>query len=132
MLALSFLYISKLFMPPDSTDRLLTAPVKAARISKKHSHLVSYQEPVRRLFRLPGPLGPLGTLGPPGPLGPLRLLGPLGPPGPLGPLGPPGPLRPLRPLRQLGLLVLPGQLRQLKFENLKIKYINALVFTASQ
>jgi hypothetical protein len=67
-------------MPPDSTDRLLIAPVRAARISRRHSHSVSCQEPVRSV---PGPYGPSGTLGP------------LGPPGPLG---------------QLGLLVLLGRL----------------------
>ncbi len=80
--------ISKLFMPPDSTDRLLTAPVKAIRISRRHSHSASCQEPVRRSLGPPGPPGPLGPPGPPGP------------PGPLGPPGPPG---------QLGLSVLPGQ-----------------------
>ena len=37
-------YISKLFMPPDSTDRLLAAPVKAARCSRRYSHSASYQE----------------------------------------------------------------------------------------
>ena len=73
-------------MPPDSTDRFLTAPVRTARISRRHSHSASCQEPVRR------------SLGPPGPPGPL---GPPGPSGPLGPSGPPGPL---------GQLVLSGQL----------------------
>ena len=75
-------------MPPNSTNRLLTAPIRATRISRRHSHLVSCQEPIRSVPRL---YRPLGTLGP---------LGPLGPPGPLGPLGPPG---------QLGLLVLLGR-----------------------
>jgi len=55
-------------MPPDSTDRLLTAPVRAARISRRHSHSASCQEPVRRP---PGPHGPHGPPGPPGPPGPL-------------------------------------------------------------
>ena len=51
-------------MPPDSTGRFLTAPVRAVRSSRRHSHLVSCQEPVRR------PPGPLGTSGASGPLGP--------------------------------------------------------------
>jgi hypothetical protein len=65
-------------MPPDSTDRLLTAPVRAVRISRRPSYSVSCQEPVRSV---PGPyglLGPLGPLGPPGQLGLLVLLGQLG------------------------------------------------------
>ena len=37
-------------MPPDSTDRFLTAPVRAARSSRRHSHSVSCQEPVRSLY----------------------------------------------------------------------------------
>ena len=64
-------------MPPDSTDRFLTAPIRAVRSSRRHSHLVSCQEPVRRP---PGPLGTLGALGAlglSGPSGPLRPLGPL-------------------------------------------------------
>jgi hypothetical protein len=59
-------------MPPDSTNRLLTAPVRAARISRRHSHSVSCQEPVRSV---PGPHGPSGTPGPPGPPGPPGQLG---------------------------------------------------------
>ena len=62
-------------MPPDSTNRLLTAPVRAARISRRHLHSASYQEPIRRSLGPPGPLGPLVPLGP---LGPLGLLGQLG------------------------------------------------------
>ena len=69
-------------MPPDSPDRFLIAPVRAVRSSRRHLHLVSCQEPVRR------PLGPHGLYRPPGSL---RSPGPLGPPGPPGPLGPPGP-----------------------------------------
>ena len=64
-------------MPPNSTNRFLTAPVRTARISRRHSHSASCQEPIRRS------LGPPGPPGPPGPLGPL---GPSGPPGPLGQL----------------------------------------------
>jgi len=64
-------------MPPDSTDRFLTAPVRAARSSRRHSHSASCQEPVRR------PPGPLGPPGPPGLPGPLGQLGPLGQSGPL-------------------------------------------------
>ena len=63
-----------MFIPPNSTDRFLTAPIRTARISRRHLHSVSCQEPVRRS---------LGPLGPPGPLGPL---GPSGPPGPSGQL----------------------------------------------
>jgi len=59
-------------MPPNSTNRLLIAPIRAARISRRHLHSASYQEPIRRP---PGLYGPLGPPGPPGPLGPL---GPLG------------------------------------------------------
>jgi len=59
-------------MPPDSTDRLLIAPVRAARISRRPSHSVSCQEPVRR------PPGLNGPNGPPGPSGPLGQLGQLG------------------------------------------------------
>ena len=62
-------------MPPNSTNRLLIAPVRAARISRRHLYSASCQEPVRRP---PGPHGPLGPLGPPGPLGPLGPLGLLG------------------------------------------------------
>ena len=64
-------------MPPDSTDRFLTAPVRAVRSSGRHLHSVSCQEPVRRP---PGPLGPPGA---PGALGPSGLSGPSGPSGPL-------------------------------------------------
>ena len=67
-------------MPPNSTDRFLTAPVRTARISRRHLHSASCQEPVRRS------LGPPGPPGPPGPLGPSRPPGLLGPPGPLGQL----------------------------------------------
>src|SRR6266702_833543 len=125
-------HISKLFMPPDSTDRLLTAPVRAARISRRHSHSVSCQEPVRRSLGPPGPPGPIGTPGPPGTPGqprpprPPRQPGPPGPPGQSGTPGPPG---------QSGLSVLPGQSGQsgqLKNLHLKIKYINAFAITASQ
>ena len=65
-------------MPPDSTGRFLTAPVRAVRSSKKHTHSASCQEPVRML---PGPPKTLGPLGPPGPSGPsvqLVQLGQLG------------------------------------------------------
>jgi hypothetical protein len=71
-------------MPPDSTNRLLTAPVRAVRISRRPLYSASCQEPVRRPLGPPGPpgllvpLGPLGPLGPPGPLGQLVLLGQLG------------------------------------------------------
>ena len=61
-------------MPPGSTDRFLTAPVRAVRSSRRHSHSVFCQEPVRRP---PGPPGPPGAPGAPGA------------PGPLGPSGPP-------------------------------------------
>ena len=44
-------------MPPDSTGRFLTAPIRAVR-----SLLGAYI--------LPGPPGTLGPLGPPGPPGP--------------------------------------------------------------
>ena len=64
-------------MPPDSTDRFLTAPVRAVRSFRRHLYLVFCQEPVRRP---PGPLGPLGA---PGALGPLGLSGPSGPLRPL-------------------------------------------------
>ena len=42
-------YISKLLMPLSSTDRFLTAPVRATRSSRRHSHSVSCQEPARSL-----------------------------------------------------------------------------------
>ena len=57
-------------MPPDSTGRFLTAPVRAVRSSRRHSHSASCQEPVRR------PPGPPEAPGAPGPLGPS---GPSGP-----------------------------------------------------
>ena len=60
-------------MPPGSTDRFLTAPVRAVRSFRRHLHSVSCQEPVRRLFRLLGPLGAPGAPGPSGPSGPLGL-----------------------------------------------------------
>ena len=67
-------------MPPDSTDRFLTAPVRAVRSSRRHSHSVSCQEPVRRP---PGPPGPPGAPGAPGAPGPSGLSGPSEPSGPL-------------------------------------------------
>ena len=67
-------------MPPDSTDRFLTAPVRAVRSSRRHLHSVSCQEPVRRP---PGLLGPLGAPGAPGAPGLSGLLGPSGPSEPL-------------------------------------------------
>ena len=70
-------------MPPDSTDRFLTAPVRAVRSSRRHSHSVSCQEPVRRPPGPPGPLGALGAPGAPGALGPSGLSGPSEPSGPL-------------------------------------------------
>ena len=60
-------------MPFDSTDRFLTAPVRAVRSSRRHSHSASCQEPIRIS---PGPPGTPETLEPPGPSGPL---GPSGP-----------------------------------------------------
>ena len=62
-------------MPPNSTDRFLTAPVRAVRSFRRHSHLVSCQEPVRRL---PGLLGLLKALGALGALGLSKALGPSG------------------------------------------------------
>ena len=56
-------------MPSGSTDRFLTAPIRAVRSFRRYSYLASCQEPVRRplgLLRLPRlpktprPLGPLG------------------------------------------------------------------------
>ena len=73
-------YINKLFMPPDSTDRFLTAPIRAIRSSRRHLHLVFCQEPVRRP---PRPLGPPGAPRAPGAL---RPSGPSGPSEPSGPL----------------------------------------------
>ena len=64
-------------MPPDSTDRFLIAPVRAVRSFKRHSYLISYQEPIRRPPRLLKLLGALKASGAP------RLSGPLGPLGPL-------------------------------------------------
>ena len=64
-------------MPPGSTNRFLTAPIRAVRSFRRHSHSVSYQEPIRRP---PRPLGPLGALGAPGALGLLRLSKPSKPP----------------------------------------------------
>ena len=55
-------------MSPDSTSRFLTAPVRAVRSSKRHSHLAFCQEPVRRSPGPPGALGALGLLEPSGPL----------------------------------------------------------------
>ena len=37
-------------MPPDSTDRFLTAPVRAAKSSRRHLYLVFCQEPARSLY----------------------------------------------------------------------------------
>ena len=54
-------------MPPDSTGRFLTAPVRAVRSFRRHLHSASYQEPVRRP---PGPLGASEAPGPSRPLGP--------------------------------------------------------------
>ena len=54
-------------MPPDSTGRFLTAPVRAVRSFRRHLHSAFCQEPVRR------PPGLLGALGAPGPSGPLGL-----------------------------------------------------------
>ena len=53
-------------MPPDSTDRFLTALVRAIRSSRRHLYLVFCQEPVRRLPGLLGLLGAPGALGAPG------------------------------------------------------------------
>jgi len=74
-------------MPFDSTNKFLTIPVRAVRSFKKHSYLVFYQEPIRNVPRLLGPLRPLELLGPPGPLGPPGLLGLLGLLRPQGQLG---------------------------------------------
>ena len=57
-------------MPPDSTGRFLTAPIRAVRSSRRHSHSASYQEPVRSLSGACMSPGPPGTSGPPGPPGP--------------------------------------------------------------
>ena len=51
-------------MPPNSTGRFLTAPVRAVRSSRRHSHLASCQEAVKR------PPRPLRASGAPGPLEP--------------------------------------------------------------
>ena len=64
-------------MPPGSTDRFLIAPVRAVRSSRRHSHSVFCQEPVRRP---PGPLGPPGAPGAPGAPGPSGPSEPSGPP----------------------------------------------------
>ena len=53
-----------------AVGRLLTAPVRAARISWRHSHSTSCQEPVGSPLRLPGLPGPLEP--PPGPPGLLQ------------------------------------------------------------
>ena len=91
-------YISKLFMPPDSADRFLTAPVRAVRSFRRHSHSVFCQEPVRRPLGSHGPHGPPGLPGSPRPLGSLKPPGPLGPPEPLGQLGQSGQLKQLKQL----------------------------------
>jgi len=52
-------------MPSNSTNRLLIAPIRAARISRRPLYLVSCQEPIRR------PPKPNGLNGPPGLSGPL-------------------------------------------------------------
>ena len=57
-------------MPPGSTNRFLTAPVRAVRSSRRHSHSVSCQEPVRRPPGPPGPPGAPGAPEAPGPSGP--------------------------------------------------------------
>jgi len=62
-------HIRKMFMPPNSTDRFLTAPVRAVRSSRRHSHSASYQEPIRRSLGPPGPPGPSGPSVPSGPSG---------------------------------------------------------------
>ena len=62
-------------MPPNSTDRFLTVPIRAVKSFKKHLHLASCQEPIRRPFRLPRPLRLSRTPGPPKPL---KLSGQLG------------------------------------------------------
>ena len=67
-------------MPPSSTDKFLTAPIRAVRSSRRHSHSVSCQEPVRRPPRLLGPLGALGAPRLSRPSGLLELLKPLKPP----------------------------------------------------
>ena len=67
-------------MPPGSTDRFLTASVRAVRSSRRHLHSVSCQEPVRRPPGPPGLPGASEALGAPGPSGPLGLLGPSRPP----------------------------------------------------
>ena len=56
-------------MPPGSTNRFLTAPIRAIRSFRRHSHSIFCQEPVRRP---PRPPGPPGAPGPSGPLGPLE------------------------------------------------------------
>ena len=54
-------------MPLNSTDRFLTAPVRAVRSFKRHLYSASYQEPIKRLFRPPKPPKLSGTPRPPGP-----------------------------------------------------------------
>ena len=76
-------------MPPNSTDRFLTAPVRAVRSFRRYLYSASCQEPARRL------LGLLGLPRPPGPFGISRILGLLGLLGPLKPSGPQGSLRQL-------------------------------------
>ena len=49
-LMIDIIYISKLFMPPNITDRFLIAPVRAVRSSRRHSHSVFCQEPIRSLY----------------------------------------------------------------------------------
>ena len=49
----NLVFISKLFMPPSSTNRFLMAPIKAARNSRRHLHSISCQEPVRSLIYRP-------------------------------------------------------------------------------
>ena len=80
---LSYNYISKLFMPPNSTDRFLTAPIRAIRSSRKHLYLVFCQEPIRRPPGLLGLLEALKALEPSGALGLLKLLKPSKPLEPL-------------------------------------------------
>ena len=66
--AILYYLISKLFMPPDSINRFLIAPIRAIRSFRRHLYLISCQEPIRRLLRLlrppgaPKPSGPSGLL----------------------------------------------------------------------
>jgi hypothetical protein len=69
--------MSKLFMPSNSTNKFLIAPIRAVRNFRRHLHSIFYQEPFRNLlgaYILPRLLGTLRTLGLLGPLRLLRLL----------------------------------------------------------